>query len=154
MYCLRFIIVVYYINGLLFEKNIVEIWHSIVSYTKNTLLLTAWSPRKSMLFRDIAYFLHWKWLLLYCLCFLASYIWRIERQPQQLLLYKGLIAGMMTEEWLTADITLQEQLCRYRYRGVHNWRYTTTEECLTADITLEERLCGYLYRGVHNWKYT
>ena len=38
------------------------------------------------------------------------------------LLYIGLtlVAGMMTEEWLTADIMLEEQLCRYRYRGVHN----------------------------------
>ena len=57
----------------------------------------------------------------FCSIVYAFYIWRrIERQPQQLLLYKGLVAGMMTEEWLTADIMLEEQLCRYRYRGVHN----------------------------------
>ena len=144
MYCLRFIIVVYYINGLLFEKNIVEIWHSIVSSTKNTLA-DCLVPEKAHMFSTKSDF---------CSIVYASYIWRIERQPQQLLLYKGLVAGMMTEEWLTADITLEEQLCRYRYRGVHNWKYTTTEECLTADITLQERLCRYRYRGVHNWNYT
>jgi hypothetical protein len=144
VYCLRFIIVVYYINGLLFEKNIVEIWHSIVSCTKNTLA-DCLVPEKAHMFSTKSDF---------CSIVYASYIWRIERQPQQLLLYKGLVAGMMTEEWLTADIMLEEQLCRYRYRGVHNWKYTTTEECLTADITLQERLCRYRYRGVHNWNYT
>jgi len=41
----------------------------------------------------------------FCFIIYASYIWRIERQPQQLLLHKGLVAGMTT----VVD-------CRYHFR--------------------------------------
>jgi hypothetical protein len=72
-----------------------------------------------------------------------------------------------TEEWLAADITLEERLCGYRYRGVHNWKYHDRRVvfsqpffchgifscallCRDIHTTVPVR---YLYRGVHNWKY-
>ena len=126
MYCLRFIIVVYYIIGLLFEKNIVEIWHSVVSYTKNTLLLTAWSPRKPICSQL---------KVTSALLSMRLIFGELKDNHNSFFCIKGSL--QVWWQCLTADITLQERLYRYRYRGVHNWKYHDSRS--TTNVTTDVR---------------
>ena len=102
MYCLRFIIVVYYINGLLFEKIYCRNMKFYCILHKKYTVADCLVPEKAHMFSTKSDF---------CSIVYASYIWRIERQPQQLraTVYRVNV-GSRYDDRRVVD-------CRYHVRG-------------------------------------